>query len=69
MAFEEYETQKNKLDNVKPKSIINRIRENALIFSTIAGALITFFTLYELLKRKSENVVTATSKVIIKKNK
>jgi len=69
LAFEEYETQKNKLDNVKPKSIINRIRENALIFSTIAGALITFFTLYELLKRKSENVVTATSKVIIKKNK
>ena len=67
LAFEEYEIQKNKLNKVKSKSIIARIRENALIFSTIAGALITFFTLYELLKRKSEKVVSETTKMIIKK--
>ena len=69
LAFEEYEIQKNKLENLKSKSIIARIKENALIFSTIAGALITFFTLYELLKRKSEKVVSATSRAIIKKDK
>lgn len=57
LAYEEYQDQKTKLDSTKKRSLVARLKDNALIFSTIAGALITFFALYELLKRKSENVV------------
>ncbi len=68
LANEAYSEQKKKLDESQTRSLIMRIKDNALIFSTITGAVLAFFTLYELLKRKSENVVQGV-KVVNKKIK
>jgi hypothetical protein len=57
LAIEEYVYQKSKLDNAKKISTLDRIKNNALIFSAIAGAVIVFFSLFELLKRKQSDVV------------
>ncbi|MFA5259164.1 MAG: hypothetical protein WC979_06660 [Candidatus Pacearchaeota archaeon] len=57
LASDEYVDQKTKLDSATTISIITRFKENAVFFSAIAGAIITFFALSELLKRKSENLV------------
>jgi len=58
LATEEYNYQKEKLDNAKELPKLSKMKDNALIFSTIAGALIMIFTVYELLKKKSENIIT-----------
>lgn len=72
LAYESYENQKKKLEASREKSSIVKLKENALIFSTIAGALITLFALSELLKNKSRHVAITIKKVgsgIIKKKK
>lgn len=58
IAEEEYSYQKNKLDAVKEISSIARLKDYAIIFSTIAGAILTFFAISELLKRNSEKIVS-----------
>ena len=63
LAYGEYATQKRKLDNAKEIPLVNILKNNVLLFSTFAGAIITFFALYELLKVKREKI----SKVIRKK--
>lgn len=68
-AKTEYVYQKSKLENAKKVSILSRIKENAVLFSAIAGAIIMLFTLYELLKKKGEVVVHATTKIVRKKKK
>lgn len=50
-------TKKNKLDSAETISILTRLKENAVFFSAIAGAIITFFALSELLRRKGEGIV------------
>lgn len=57
LANDEFIYQKNKLDSATTISILTRLKENAVLFSAIAGAILTFFALSELLKRKSENIV------------
>lgn len=70
LANDEYATQKTKLDNARKLPLFNRIKGNVLIFSTFAGAIITFFALYELLKVKKRNVSELVSEEIRKrKNK
>ena len=44
--------------NLKKLSAIKRFKENIILFSSIAGAIITFFALYELLKKKSKEATT-----------
>jgi len=56
LAEIEYDDVKELLDNVKKMSIFAKIKENAVFFSAIAGAILTFFTLYELLKKKKERL-------------
>ena len=63
LAYQEYAAQKRKLENVKEVPLVNILKNNVLLFSTFAGAIITFFALYELLKIKREKI----SKVIRKK--
>ena len=67
LAVDEYAYQKSRLDSAKKSSILARLKENAVLFSAIAGAVIMFFTLYELLKRKSEGIVNVTSRIVKKK--
>ena len=66
LAFDEYGTVKNKLENVKKISFTSKIRNNAVVFSTIAGALIAFFTLYEILKKKNQVLKEKISEIKIK---
>lgn len=63
LAYDEYVAQKSRLDNAKEIPLINILKNNVLLFSTFAGAIITFFALYELLRIKKEKI----SKVIRKK--
>jgi hypothetical protein len=56
LAREEYFTQYEKLTVVKKISLGQKLKDNAVLFSTLAGAIITFFTLYELLKKKKETL-------------
>jgi hypothetical protein len=53
LAIEEYDYQKNKVDNAKLVPTINKVKDYAIIFSAIAGSIIAFFAVYELLIRKS----------------
>ena len=62
LALEEYTDLKYKLDNTTKKSIITRLKDNALIFSAIAGSFLTIFALSELLTRKSERIVHKISR-------
>ena len=57
LAIEEMSYQKIRIETAKPIPSINKFKEYAIIFSTIAGALVTFFVLSELLKNKGKDVV------------
>ena len=63
LASEELNSQISKLYSVGKKSLLSKLKDNAVVFSTIAGALIAFFTLYELLKKKSTTVVNKVKEV------
>ncbi len=54
LALDEYAGVNEKLTNVKKISFASTLKNNSIIFSTIAGALIAFFTLYEILKKKNQ---------------
>lgn len=69
LANDEYTTQKRKLDNAKKLPLINILKSNVLLFSTFAGAVITFFALYELLKIKREKISKVISKKMRKRKK
>ena len=58
LAGEELSSIENKMMNLKKLSAIKRFKENIILFSSIAGAIITFFALYELLKKKSKEATT-----------
>ncbi|MCX8147440.1 MAG: hypothetical protein N3D84_03160 [Candidatus Woesearchaeota archaeon] len=61
LAKEEFEYQKSRIDNCKPikKNLQDYLRGNLLLASTIAGALITLITLFELLRKKKEQLQKA----------
>ncbi|MEI7718302.1 MAG: hypothetical protein WCI72_00415 [archaeon] len=66
LAQEEYQIQLNKMSNLSKVSLAAKLKDNAVLFSTLAGAIITFFTLYELLKRKKENIKEKIKSIQIK---
>lgn len=66
LAQEEYTTQYEKLAAVKKISLGQKLKDNAVLFSTIAGAIITFFTLYELLKKKKETLSEKIKSIKVK---
>jgi hypothetical protein len=67
LADQEYSTIKDSLDYARKVPFINKLKDYALIFSTIAGSIITFFALYELLKKKRENISDVITKKMVKK--
>jgi hypothetical protein len=72
LAIDEHDSLKLKLENVKKISLSAKLKDNSVLFSTIAGAIITFFTLYELLKKKKENLketIVSMKKKEVKENK
>jgi len=54
------------MSNLSKVSLAAKLKDNAVLFSTLAGAIITFFTLYELLKRKKENIKEKIKSIQIK---
>jgi hypothetical protein len=67
LAYDEYETQKSKLENVNKIPIITLLKNNTVLFTTFAGAILTFFALFELLKKKREEVKELSEKLAEKK--
>ena len=56
LASEELSDQNIKLANAKPISWFTKLKTNSLAFSAVAGALVTIFAAYELLKKKGSAV-------------
>ena len=63
LALEEIEDQTIKVNDAQEISSVDKLKNNAIIFSTIAGALIALFTLYELLKKKGTVAVEKVKEV------
>jgi hypothetical protein len=66
LARDEYEIQNAKLAEINKISLGQKLKDNAVLFSTLAGAIITFFTLYELLKKKKETLKQTIKSIKIK---
>lgn len=66
LAQEEYLSQSAKMNSLSKISLAAKLKDNAVLFSTLAGAIITFFTLYELLKRKKEHLHEKIKSINIK---
>src|SRR3989338_1086374 len=66
LAEEEYNYQKNKRDTARTVPTINKIKDYAIIFSAIAGSILAFFAIYELLIRKSMNLARFGKNVAVK---
>ncbi|MBU0535354.1 MAG: hypothetical protein KKE20_00145 [Nanoarchaeota archaeon] len=60
LGIEEFEFQREKVIEAKQikKSVLEIIKSNIVIFSTIAASVITLFSFYELMKKKKEVVST-----------
>jgi hypothetical protein len=67
LAYEEYSTQKSKLDKADKIPLIALLKNNVVLFTTFAGAILTFFALFELLKKKRKEVKELSEKLAEKK--
>jgi hypothetical protein len=67
LAYDEYATQKSKLDNASKIPLITLLKNNVVLFTTFAGAILTFFALFELLKKKRQEVKELGEKLAEKK--
>ena len=61
LATEESNALEEKIASLKKVSFIKRFKDQVIIFSSIAGAIITLFALYELLKRKGKEAATSAA--------
>ena len=66
-ALKEFEYEKNKLENAKPlkQNLVEKFRGNLVLISSMAAAIITLFTFYELLKKKKESITKKITEVKI----
>ena len=63
LATEEFNSAEKKIEGLKKTPRAKRFKDNAIIFSSIAGAILTFFALYELLKKKGKEAVTTMGSI------
>lgn len=63
LASDELADQNTRIENAKKLSWFTKFKSNALAFSAVAGALVTIFAAYELLKKKG----TAVHSVVVSK--
>ena len=64
LATEESNALEEKIASLKKVSFIKRFKDQVIIFSSIAGAIITLFALYELLKKKGKEAATSAATTI-----
>ncbi len=75
LALTEYNDQRFKLDHAPVRPFLQKIKDNLLLISGIATAIITMISFYELMKKKKQDIVQTvksvrignTSQVIIEK--
>ncbi len=63
LAKEELNAVEAKIGTLEKLPFMSRFREHLIVFSSIAGAIITFFALYELLKKKGKEAVTTMGSI------
>ncbi|MBW2963863.1 hypothetical protein KY363_00235 [Candidatus Woesearchaeota archaeon] len=68
LAQNEYKDQLDTLSRAKKRPFISKVKDNALLISAIAGALIASFTLWEVLKKKKEGLYQKIKEVKINKD-
>lgn len=70
LATNEYNDQKDHLDSAQiiKRSISGLLKDNAVLISTLAGSIIAFFSLWELLKKKKEHLYQKIKEVQINKD-
>ena len=56
LAQNEYDDLMHQLETAPKKSFWSKVNDNILIISTIGGALITIFTLYEIFQKKQDDI-------------
>jgi hypothetical protein len=77
LAEREYEDQLELLEAAPKKPFVSKIKDNAILISAIAGAIITIITLLEILKKKKEGLyqrikeikVSKDTRVVVEKKK
>ncbi len=69
LAQQEYNDQKNNLGRTSKIPFIQRTKDYAVLFSAIAGALIMFFTLSEMLRRRGESVFSTVGRIVKTKDR
>lgn len=77
LAQREYKDQLDTLSRAKKRPFISKLKDNALLISAIAGAVIASFTLWEVLKKKKEGLyqkireikVNKDTKIVVQKRK
>jgi hypothetical protein len=67
LAYDEYGRQKGKIENAEKVPLITLLKNNVVLFTTFAGAILTFFALFELLKKKRQEVKLLGEKLAEKK--
>jgi hypothetical protein len=63
LASEEIDYMSDKLEKATVRPFMERLKDNLVPFSVIAGSVMTFFALWELLKKKSEKVVVKITSI------
>ncbi len=63
LAGKELNAVEGKIETLEKLPFMSRFREHLIVFSSIAGAVITFFALYELLKKKGKEAVTTIGNI------
>lgn len=56
LAQTEYEDLKNKVDTAKKKSLWDILKDNVLLISTLAGAILTLFAFIEFVRKKQAGI-------------
>jgi len=70
VTLNEYNDQKSKLDKAPfvKKTLLMKIKDQAVLISTLSGAVIASFTLYELLKKKKDALYRKVKELKIDKS-
>lgn len=65
LALTEYNDQRFKLDHAPVRPFLQKIKDNLLLISGIATAIITMISFYELMKKKKQDIVQTVKSVRI----
>lgn len=69
LGFTEYADQKYRLSNAAKKPFLQKIKDNLVLISGIAAAIITLFSFYELMKNKHKTIYKKVTEIKIGKGK